>query len=236
MQSPDPLAFCSRLLEPHHGNDRPTDGHGGEGEPLIQTLPTVCTASRSWMSDIRDIRVATTLTGLQADTSISGPDLYCASRAQWEMFRVWTTEEEVSKHGRARCRLADFRCEAETRVSEQLDYSLFDFLCICNSETILYRNYEPQYRRPFFDLKHNTTACRETSCFQAGVFSPTTVDCRWEPEMIRWYRRLVSVQYCEVRYTEMMLLRETCHGKVRMRWLVCSQHSNSTGCRCTICR
>jgi hypothetical protein len=47
--------------------------------------------------------------------------------------------------------------------------------------------------------------------------------------MTWWYKRLVSVQHCKVRYSEMVLfLRETSHGRIRMKWFACSHQSAPT--------
>jgi len=99
-------------------------GRGTIGPNSAYSLYSVQHQDNGGPISFRDVRVASTLTGLHATESISGSGVHCASRVQLEMCVVWTIGRrekcKVSEHGRGRHRLADFRCEAETHVRYSL--------------------------------------------------------------------------------------------------------------------
>jgi hypothetical protein len=99
-------------------------GRGTIGPNSAYSLYSVQHQDNGGPISFRDDRVASTLTGLHATESISGPGVYCASRVQLERSMIWMIgggeKCKVLEHGRGRHRLADFRCEAETHVRYSL--------------------------------------------------------------------------------------------------------------------
>lgn len=172
----------------------------------------------------RDVRVASTLTGLHATESISGPGVYCASRGQLEVSVIWMIGRrekcKVSEHGRGRHRLADFCCEAETHVRYSLGTPSLRLSRTQLRNCVVSKDCTWTLVLTIPPRCHNDSSRYFRS--QAKTCQPLRNNRRRVRVMtwIWWYKWLVFEQHCKVRYSEMMLLlRETCHGEIRMTGL-----------------